>query len=252
MTANVERALPWLLLMAAGCMTVARGQLAQPLDEQGKPRQAGDAAVSGLRLSSRIVSELTSEHLGFIEITFENQSDRWIWIDRANIRANDASANQNVVIPLGEELVSWQRAAVERAQIRNLDNAPVLALISDKGAAMHVLPKESSVDAAASGVTSIALSALLKDSQARPTFRADVAKTVPATHLLSLPFSIPPGLFARRWIVLDTSRDAAIPCLRRMLLEYQVRDGARERSWLRLRGYVRNSGIEWQSKRCDD
>jgi hypothetical protein len=92
---------------------------------------------------------------------------------------------------------------------------------------------DPNVKAVGRGVTSITIGALAMESADNRALRADVARTVPATHLMSVPFSVPPGLFSRRsrrWILLDTSRGGAVPCLHQMLLDYKIRDGARERA----------------------
>jgi hypothetical protein len=67
---------------------------------------------------------------------------------------------------------------------------------------------------------------------------------------MHVPFSVPPGLFARRFLVLDTSRAANLPCLRQLFLQVQFEDGSKERAWLPLRG-GQDGQTDWQRSACE-
>jgi hypothetical protein len=80
---------------------------------------------------------------------------------------------------------------------------------------------------------------------------------VPSTHLLALPFSVPPGLFTKRWLLLNT-RGARTPCIRQVLLDYDVQRGglasgaaqvgSRERVLLKFR--YAGDRSSWQAPVC--
>jgi hypothetical protein len=102
--------------------------------------------------------------------------------------------------------------------------------------------------AAAGSVASLGANVALivrgKDDQVQSAQRV---QPLPNNHLLSLPFVVPPGLFAKRWVLFHTP-DPTSPCVASVLLDYDIKDKGRERAWLIFRGPYDNS--EWQRKAC--
>lgn len=75
-----------------------------------------------------------------------------------------------------------------------------------------------------------------------------LASALPDTHLMHVPLSIPPGLFTRRFLVIDTSQAQGLPCLHQLLLDIELDDGKRERAWLSFR---LPGSTPWQRKECE-
>jgi hypothetical protein len=55
---------------------------------------------------------------------------------------------------------------------------------------------------------------------------AQAAPSYPEQHLLSVPFSVPPGLFIKRWILLSTPDNPPGGCIDSMVLSYETSDHA--------------------------
>jgi hypothetical protein len=99
---------------------------------------------------------------------FENTSAQWIRVRNMAVRFATSEQSQGVTIPLDDDLESWLRAAQLRHEMEETNSE-------------------------------------LADDQIGENRGQLVAPGAPPeAHLLAVPFSIPPGLFARRSIVLNT------------------------------------------------
>jgi hypothetical protein len=76
-----------------------------------------------------------------------------------------------------------------------------------------------------------------------------IPSLVPSDHLLSGPISVPPGLFAKRWIVLHTPNPGATGRVRSMQLGYRLDHGHVEYVSLAFR--APDTSSEWQAEPCE-
>jgi hypothetical protein len=226
-----------------GCASTAPGKYARPIDEYGQFLDT-HRTPAGLKISARELSSLASEHFGFVEVTFENTTSHWIHIERMNLSFGDRAKNQGVFVPWGSELESWRRAIEERNEVRETNAETALALLAIGGAVVAAASNDQPLKAAGGMVAVGALStAFVRDVDRRVRGTED-AKPFPATHLLEVPFPVPPGLHSKRWIVLNTPTN--IGCIDSMILDYDNNGGRRERVWADFRA----NRSEWQNKVC--
>ena len=68
----------------------------------------------------------------------------------------------------------------------------------------------------------------------------------PESHLLTVPFSVPPGLFIKKWILVYTNSDVAGRCIDRLTLSYQPAPARTEHVLLTFK----DRSSEWQSSGC--
>lgn len=232
------------LLTASGCASVSSGYAAQPLDARGKPL-ASPASRSGLRIVGREIDDLSSPYFGFVELTFMNESPHWVRVQRMQLSFGDASKDRHVFVPWGMDIQTWQHATVLRNQVRAANTQTALEVLALAGMTAATFSQDRGVKAAG-GVVALAslgtLTALEYDARVKA---AQSSPIFPESHLLAVPFGVPPGLFAKKWIVLNTSPNSGV-CIRSMLLDYESDAGGRERAWLTFRD--RASRSEWQ--RC--
>src|SRR6185436_20481716 len=99
-------------LAVAGCASVRSGKYARPLDSAGRMAEK-PVTASGLLISGQEVSDLASPYYGLLELTFENTTDHWLGIDRTSVSFDSWAADQ-VVIPTGPEITSWEQAIRQR------------------------------------------------------------------------------------------------------------------------------------------
>lgn len=243
----------WLALLSEGCATVESGSYASPMDARGH-LASSPTTPQGLRISGEEISLMSSPYFGALAFTFENTSSRWIHVRKVGIGFGDAVKDQNVLFPWGEELSSVERATVERAEIRDANTATALSIIAAAGAVGAVAGehlgggKSTALPTIGGLATAGALAGLVAEHANEVAAGAAQPPPFPDTHLLAVPFSIPPGLFAKRWLVLNTPAEPKLPCVNALRLDYELDTGQVEHVWLRFRDATSTS--EWQAEAC--
>lgn len=230
----------------SGCQTPQSKYLATPLDLNGKPaaleQQSGSIIVSGEERD-----ELASPLFGTVEITFENRSNRWAHVQPTSIRFGGAFVDNAVYTPAGDDLLAWQQATLGRNAIRRGNEQLALGLIGAAGLTTSALAGRGSAIGSAGRLLALtSLGALLLNDATTPSVAADV---FPSGHLFGGVISVPPGLFAKRWIVFYTPEPRVTGCLLRLQLGYKLDDG--QQKYVRLPFRSQQARSEWQSEVCD-
>jgi hypothetical protein len=234
--------------LLSGCASVGNTFVGTPLDASGHAARS-PRTESGLVISGEEVTQYASRYFGLVEITLENQSTQWVRISRLALDFGE-SAREGVALPQQEDVSAWYRATLQRNDIRDTNAAAALAGILLLGAGAAVVghaSDEPALKAAGSVAVLGAETALLARGYDESIQKAERAALYPGTHLLAVPFAVPPGLFSKRWLLINT-RDGSTPCVQRVILDYDVEGRGRERVWLRFR-HVANSS-EWQRSAC--
>lgn len=234
------RCAPIALAVCAACATVQSGPYATPVGPAGQPLK-GNRTAAGLIISGAEDPSYSSPNFGFIVVTFQNDTDDWVRVERVNVRFGGGAKDASVTIPVGEKLQSWAEAALQLRTIRNENATLILGALAVAGSAVALSANNRSARAAGASV-SAAAEAGLAASQA-----VSEAESLPPAHLLSVPFTIPPHLFARRWIALQTPTSQGTPCVDAMLIDYQTARAQREQVWVR---FFSDSWSEWQQHTC--
>jgi hypothetical protein len=237
-----------ILVGSPACASVQTGPYGAQLDAAGR-RLPADTTRLGLKVSARELDDYSSPYFGQLAVTFENTTARWVRIRSMRVRfANDAQ-NRAVMIPWGDELDSWTVAAGLQREIRQHNTQLSLSGLALGGAALSALSDSSVSQIAGGAVAAGSLTALAIDEVADDAQRLQRPGPFPRSHLLAVPFDIPPGLFARRWIVLNTpGHDPALGCITTMIIGYETEPGQRERVAVEFRSAPGRS--EWQRSAC--
>jgi hypothetical protein len=210
---------------------IAIAALAQSCATAGNGSLGSTAPISPLRISACELPELASDYFGAVEVTFENQSPVWIQIDSVALDFGSPEKNQSVAIPQGPDIDSWARAVLQ-----GRDAFVNHGYVTRELVQLGVLNNQASPQPQTSPQPAAALAPAA--APAGPSF--------PATHLLAVPFRIPPGLFAKRWLVLGTGPAQPAGCIDSMTLDYQTADGWRERVPVHFKAL----GSAWQAPAC--
>jgi hypothetical protein len=200
---------------------------------------------------------MSSPYFGDLEFTLENPTSRWVRIEKIALDFGSDAANQLVSLPWGSQLARWAEATHQRNVIREINDEIALALIGGTimvaagtaNAGMHGAVAGAAVGAMAGGL--VAMNALARSPSASGTGAAgaDAGPVFDGRHLLALPLDVPPGLFLKRYIVLNTPYAPELPCLTNVTMTYQLADGSMHRVALRFReALIGNS--QWQANVC--
>jgi hypothetical protein len=234
---------------ALGCASIGSQYAATPVDAEGR-LMAARTMPSGLAISGEELRAYASAYFGMVEITFENKTAEWVHIDRVSLDFGGGAKNEAVVLPDGPDLDAWYEATLQRNDIRETNAATALGALFAVGQAALVVGALSGKREVAAAGGALALgtaTAALVDGQDRRVQRAQGVRVTPRSHLLNVPFAVPPGLFTKKWVLLQT-RSRAAPCINTMLIDYDTRERGRERALLTFRTAFERS--EWQRGTC--
>lgn len=179
----------------AGCAHVEAAPPAPPAPAAEAPAPSPAAPETTLRIKSVPLEALRSAHFAALEITFENPSNEWHRVQRVSIAPERQIFGPALESVLGERLRAWQLAARETQHGKDGPPHPALETLAPD------VPEKS--DAAAPGV--------------------------PPEHLLAGPFTVAPGLFARKWVVLYSAAEDAL-LGQDLVVAYELEDGHVERA----------------------
>jgi hypothetical protein len=236
--------------VAEGCATIHSGPYGVPVDATSHP---APAAPAPLRVSAAEISNASSPYFGLVEVTFENDSPAWVQIDRVDLDFGGPEKNSSVQIPWGDDLQVWSDAVRVRNEVNAANTATAvgaLTILTTLGWAVFGRhgPVPAATTAHVGGVLSVAsVGALYASDRAQAAEAASTGPMFASTHLLSMPIRVPPGLFAKRWILLYTAARPLGGCLDQVVLGYQLADHRQARVLL----HYKSSMSAWQSEACD-
>lgn len=233
-----------------GCAHVASGEYGISLDARGEASPAEDQAAK-LRISAGEKTRMSSPYFGQLEFTFENPTGEWITVERVSLDFGSEKNNQSVLFPWGARLENWTAATVQRNAVRDINNALALELLAVGGSvAGSAAGRHAPAARAAGGFATLAAMTALTATRAEA--RADAAENVPffeGSHLFNVPFDVPPGLFVKRWLVVNTPADPTLGCLTNVVMTYEFSDKTSHRIALAFRNPAALGG-EWQARVC--
>jgi hypothetical protein len=231
-----------LVCLAGGCATgdVGNGSYGVAVDTANRPQAT--APPSPLQVSAGEVASYSTSYLGLVEVTFENRTSVWKQVDRVTVDFGSPARNQSISIASEEDIDAWERAiAISRAiAARPLATTGIEALGLHAGAALGPWAGRQDRARAASGSAPAPAAAGSEATAVAPT------PSYPDQHLLTTPFRIPPGLFAKRWILLSTPDNPPGGCVDSMILSYETSDHLTGRVLLPFK--VRSTA--WQGPAC--
>jgi hypothetical protein len=225
-----------------GCATVSSAEPAVPVDEHGRLSKS-EVTASGLRVSGEELSALSSPYFGALEVTFENESAAWVHIEHVRLDFG-RKVNDRVLLPWGEDIRSWYDATIQRNRIRATNRELALGVVALTGLAAAQFGSDG-VQKAGGLVAVGALGTLAGEARQEAVQSAERVRFFPDDHLLAGPFGVPPALFVKRWIVLNTQDSANAPCIERVMITYVLRDHRYERVLLKFK-----RPTEWQRSAC--
>jgi hypothetical protein len=164
------------------------------------PAQTPANVATTLRVATSPIEALRSPYFSAMAFTFENPSNEWHEVRKVSIEPERQLFGPAFESLMGERLRAWQLAAREAQDGKESAHHPALETLA---------PEAPAKGAAGSG-------------------EAAAAPVGPATYLLAGPFTIAPGLFTRKWLVMYSSAADAL-LGQDLVLSYELENGKTER-----------------------
>ncbi len=240
----------WFATGAAPVVTAcAHGNafVAEPVDAAGGIVNT-TSTPGGLSVSARELADFSSPYLGVVLLRFDNPTADFVQIDSISLAFGPA-LDEHVSIPVGSQISGWGEAIAMRT--------------SSRFAARHALFPYSPTGNILSDVDRFEQSRFLRGATAPSSEQSltapnmhtlsasagvNPAELVPSDHLLAGPFSVPPMLFATKWLLVES--DARIgACLERMVVTVQAAQRPPQRLLVQFRDKTLTQS-RWQSAEC--
>ena len=195
---------------------------------------------------------LSSQNFGLLEFTFENITDEWIRIKTCKIGFGSDEIEKNITLTSGEDLVVWNKAVEQIASISDYNTTLVLGTISALGTTISATSRNNSVKNVSGTIGLTALSSLAVNELNKIRDNIQSGDIFPENHLYSKGFNIPPGLFVKRWVLLNSKNHPKIGRIENIILEYETHNNKKEKIAVNVRQPNSNRTSLWQSDVIDN
>ncbi len=233
-----------LLFFVISCASVSDRYTARQYLENGKLSDKKETKL-GLQISAEEDSSMGSKYFGLVQVTLENRSQEWVKVKKVSIDFGSEDCNQNIKIVSGNEISTWYDATSKRNQISEYNRNLFLGALALAGTAAVAGSSKDGVKMAGAAGTLGAITALTVSDINKNLNRLEYAKIFPETHLMAGPFLIPPGLFAKKWVLLNTLNHQKTGWVDKFKMTYETETGEKETVKVLFRTN-RNYG-EWQN-----
>ena len=196
----------------------------------------------GLLISAEIDTIMSNRNFGFIRITIENTSDKWIRINKASLSFGSKIINNNVRFVSGNQLSYYLDAVKflekEKNKVIAQNQAAWTGFAAGLAATAATVNNSSGQSSQYNSslsinlglINSLSISQMIKNRK-----KLKSSEIFPKGHLLHKDFVIPPGLFVRKWIVFNTTKHEKIGFLQKAFFRYKSKKGRTEKVVLFLR-----------------
>lgn len=213
-------------LMMVSCASVHSGRYGVAVREDGSMAKSGKTPTEGgLVISGDLDKALSNDFYKFMVFTFENKRGSIVKVRDVTPIFGENSHNDNIRITSGEELKVWYDAQMAEKERKEKNRSTLMGAAAVAGGLLAVFTDDTWQDIGigllAGGAASMTVDELYKDKR-----NIERGKVFPESHLMSGEFSIPAGLYERKWIVFNMDRADSYPS--QVELEYEV-DGREER-----------------------
>jgi len=194
---------------------------------------------SGLVISGALDPDRSSTYFGAFDFVIENKSDQWIVLREVRISFLTPEQNQNISIPVGAQFYSWYQA-MRNLQTYNQKKAAVIGGVL--GATLMVSGENQSQQNFGAITTGLSIAAL-----ATAKNYSEILVGLPTDHLLYGDMLVPPGLFLKRGLIVNSTKHKETGYVHTLVLEFKDDSGTPQKYYLQFRERVGTVSGGWQA-----
>ena len=186
-----------LALSAVSCASYQPGYLGTSVSTGDEKQEVKPSLV----VSGEKSSVYSTDYFAFYSLTFTNPTSEWKRIKSATLSFSPDIDNREGVILSGEDLGTWCSAIELKTEIDNYNRELFLGTAALAASAVSVKGgSKLSMNVSLAGASVLVLNEVI-------TKKSDLERSelFPANHLYRT-FSVPPGLFVRKWAVVRLDR----------------------------------------------
>jgi len=189
----------------------------------------------GLVISVEEDIDMSSAYFGMLYFTFENKTQNWIRIKNIRIDFKSDAVNPNVRFTSGYDLKAWYASIIKKKQISEFNRQMFLGTMSVIGGIMATTSGNKTARAIGATAFMGAMTSLSVDEYRKSLDRVQKTKIFPENHLFYNQFVVPPGLFQKKWLVLNSANHKKTGYLSYLYIVYKTMDGKEETVRLQFR-----------------
>ena len=183
---------------------------------------------SGLKITGKEYSRFSTKYFGVVDFKFENTTQEWIRIKNLKAYFKDVGKNQNIKFTSGKDLAIWTNATEKMKAIEDEHARIVLGVIAGLGIGLAGFADSDNLQTLGTLTTLGSVASLSIIEFNKHYDKVEKAKIFPPNHLFAEEFIVPPGLFVKRFLVLNTKNHEKIGYIRSIFLEYQIENNNSE------------------------
>ncbi len=180
-------------------------------------------------VSAQSINTAARDVFQLVEITVENTSDSWVRFSREEVVMNDELKTKLSVV-LGRDLHDWGQATAFQLNKDNQNRGLLQGAILGAGL-VAIGSNNSDTAALGSAAASAGYIWAVSDIVKADMRKAEGVKGVPDNHFYA-PFSVPPRMFIRRWLLLNKPANTLVSSL---VVEFETVEGEKESYAVKLK-----------------
>ena len=191
----------FFLILTTGCASYQPGKYAYII--------SGDHPLD-TPITAKLDKTLTTDHYALIYFNFGNATDHWLRVKKIRLDFNQEEANKKINIVVGKDLSTWAESIKHKVAVDSWNRDILLGPLALIGTISLAASTNSSNPALLyAGVGSLAVFSGISIANDFIDMMDDLgrAKLFPKTHLYT-PFSVPAGLYTKRWILLQVKKQS--------------------------------------------
>jgi hypothetical protein len=216
-----------LLVTFLSCASMDYSNIGYELNSDNTPTN-NEHTKLGLKISAEEDEKLESEYFGVINFSFVNSSQEWIYIKNIKLDFGSDLINNNVRIISGRDILAWKESTILRNKIDEYNMNLFLGSLAVTGAMLST-SGNTNIKTAGNTLLLGSLASLTVKEISDSYNKIQYSSIFPTNHLLNGDFIIPPGLFIKKWIVLNTKNHKETGMITQLDIEYQTTNSITEK-----------------------
>jgi hypothetical protein len=196
-------------------------------DDKNYLSQSSKEPASGVVISGAVDSDLSTNYFGALDFVIENKSDQWMVLKDVKVSFLTPEQNKNIGIIAGSYFNAWSQGTTN-LQEYNRKKAAIFGAIL--GSALMVKGGTQTERGTGAIVSSLSIAELASAKNYK-----EVVASLPPDHLLSSDILIPPGLFIKRWLVLNSTKHKETGFVTTIVIDFTDGNGKPNRYFLPIR-----------------
>jgi hypothetical protein len=199
-----------------------------------KAKVAKGDGLSSVVVSGEINADLSSEYFGYFDITLENKSDRWLTLSKIKVSFPD-SQSANIRFVTGNDFVQWRDVMAKSIALDEANKKTAMAVVGALGYGLATLSGNRGLQTVGAAAAAGAAGAYAAQGFGNWQDSLERAKMFPENHLMGDTVRLLPGLYADRWLLLNSRNHAKMGYVTQVFIEIETTEGEKGRYTLEFR-----------------